>query len=71
MTPYYRTIYSFKVFEEINNGKQVFVLDRQNNSVTCVNDLNVNSALKVVNADDNENRYAFWICEESEETQAL
>lgn len=66
----YKTISAWRVLDEIENGKQVFMLDRQNNSVALVNDLNVNSAVKVLNSDDKENRYAFWICEESEETES-
>ena len=65
----YNTIYSFKVFDKINEGKQVFMLDRQNQSVALLNDMDTESAVKVVNSENNENRYQFWICEESEETK--
>lgn len=72
MTTYnYNTIYAWKVFDKINEGKQVFMLDRQNQSVALLNDMDTESAVKIVNSEDNENRYQFWICEESEETQTL
>ena len=67
----YKTISAWRVLDEINNGEQVFMLDRQNNSVVLVNDLNVHSALKATNADDKENRYEFWICEEMGATEIL
>ena len=65
----YKSIYRWKVFENINDGKQVFMLDRQNQSVALINDMDVQSAVKIVDGKDNENRYDFWICEEAEEAE--
>lgn len=67
----YKTIYSFEVFNTVNEGKQVFVLDRQNKSVALINDMDVQSAVKIVNAENKASRYEFWICEfeESEEIE--
>ena len=63
----YNSIYSFEVFGRIKDGEQVFVLARQNKSVALVNDMDVNSAVSIVNADNKSKRYEFWVCEESEE----
>ena len=63
----YNTIYSFEVFGRIKEGEQVFVLDRQNKSVALINDMDVTSAVSIVNADNRSKRYEFWVCEESEE----
>lgn len=65
----YKTIYSFEVFGKVNEGYQVFVLDRQNKSVALINDMDVQSAVKIVNAQNKASRYEFWICEESEEIE--
>ena len=65
----YKTIYSFEVFGKVNEGYQVFVLDRQNKSVALINDMDVRSAVKIVNAENKASRYEFWICKESEEIE--
>ena len=64
----YNTIYSFEVFDKINEGKNVFVTDRQNRSVALINDMDVESAVRVVNAENRTRRYEFWI-EGAEETE--
>lgn len=65
----YNIIYSFEVFDHINDGKQVYVLDRQNKSVALVNDMDTQSAVKIVN-DSKTKRFEFWICEEMEEVKS-
>ena len=64
----YNSIYSFDVFSRIDDGYQVYMLDRQDNSVTLVNDLNAQMAINIVNANNRARRYEFWVCEEREET---
>lgn len=65
----YKTVYSFEVFDKINKGEQVWVTDRHNKSVALLNDMDAQSAVQIVNATSNENRYDFWTCKESEETE--
>ena len=62
----YKEVYKWNVIDEIGKGKQVYMLDRQNQSVALINDMDAQSAIKIVNCKDNENRYDFWICEETE-----
>lgn len=63
----YKSIYSFQVFEKISEGNQVYVLDKQNKSVALVNDMDVQSAVRLTKASDDKKRFDFWICEETEE----
>lgn len=65
----YKKVYNWKVFDEIEDGKRVYMLDRQNQSVALLNDMDAQSAVKVVNSTDDENRYDFWTCVESEEEE--
>lgn len=64
----YENVYSFNVFDKISEGKKVFVTDRHNKSVALLNDMDVQSAIKIVNAKSG-GRYDFWIYEESEVTE--
>lgn len=57
----YKTIYRFEVFEKITNGKNVWVTDRQNKSVALINDMDANSAVKLVNTENRAGRYEFWV----------
>ena len=65
----YERVYKWKVLDEIGGGKQVFMLDRQNQSVALMNDMDAQSAIKIANCVDDENRYDFWSCKESEEAK--
>ena len=60
----YETIYSWNVFDEIARGKNVYMLDRQNQSVALVNDMDAQSAISVVHSKNTDKRYDFWICNE-------
>lgn len=64
----YKTIYSFEAFKKINEGKQVYVLDRQNKSVALLNEMDAKSAVNIVNSTKG-NRFEFWYTEESEESE--
>lgn len=63
----YNTIYSFEVFDKIGVGERVWVTDRQNKSVALINDMDVKSAVQIVNAENRSRRYEFWTCSESGE----
>ena len=65
----YKIIFPFEVFEKINEGEQVYVLDRQNKSVALLNEMDATSAVKIVNAKSKEGRYEFWYTKESEVTE--
>lgn len=65
----YKTVYSFEVFDKINEGNKVWVTDRHNKSVALINDMDVKSAVQIVHAENRSTRYEFFIYEESEETE--
>ena len=65
----YETIYSFEVLETIQEGKLVYLLDRYEQIVMCVNDITVDKLAEVLkNSKTEKKRYEFWI-EEVEETE--
>ena len=57
----YNTIYRFEVLEKITAGERVWVTDRQNKSVALLNDMDVASAVKIVNTENKTRRYEFWV----------
>ena len=65
----YKQIYQFEVVDKISSGKQVYVLDRHNKSVALLNEMDMKSAVKIVNAENKDRRYDYWICEEREENK--
>ena len=68
----YETIYSFEVLEEIQNGKLVYLLDKFERVVLCVNDITVDKLAEILaRGKTDKKRYEFWIeaVEETEETE--
>lgn len=51
--------YDFEVFTKIREGKKVYVLDRKEKTVRCVNDINVEMAIQML-GNKEEHRYEFW-----------
>lgn len=52
-------LYPFEVFSSVQNGKEVYFLDRKEKEVVHVNSMEVGSLCEVLKCDD-ENRYEFW-----------
>lgn len=66
----YKNIYSFEVFMYITDGKTVCALDRAEKTTYVVNEMTVCDAVSLIkNADEDEDRFAFWVEEEVEETE--
>ena len=61
----YKTIYSFDVFNKIEEGHKVYALDRKDRKIHTVNWMDVEDYIKLVNGENN--RCEFWI--EEEETE--
>lgn len=67
----YRDIYAFWVIDEVKKGKTVYVLDMQEKTVGIINNMTVDKAIAVLNsAEENSNRYVFWVEETEEEENA-
>ena len=64
----YNSVYSFQVQSMIEEGKTVYMLDRERHAVFCVNDLSVYEFITVLKADSGEHcsRFDFWYEKEVE-----
>ena len=58
-----RDIYSYDVIDEINAGKTVYVVDKFACNITSVNNLSVEEYAKIINHDNKNKRYEFYIIE--------
>ena len=65
----YKNIYAFDVADKIKNGKEVYILDRQKETVNNVLDIDVKIYIEATAGEPNGNRFAFWTIEEVEETE--
>ena len=65
----YRSIYACWVVSELREGKAVYALDRKLKQVFTVNEMNVDTAIAMINdAEEHRDRYEFW-AEETEENE--
>ena len=68
----YKIIYSFEVYGKIKEGKNVYYLDREDQYTALLNEYAVKDFISIMNHADeckNENRYEFWIEENTEEVR--
>lgn len=65
----YKKVYEFMVQEEVETGKDVYCLDKQEKEVLHVNVLGMEFALKLIHDAKDNDRYEFWkeIKEDAEE----
>lgn len=56
----YESVYDFNVLDEIKSGETIFLLDRAENDVGWVNDMSIDSLVKVFKHDNKDNRYEFY-----------
>ena len=56
----YKSVYSFNVIDEVEEGTIVYCLDRQEKEVLTINDLHFGFALGVIQDAKNNDRYEFW-----------
>ena len=58
-----RDIYKFDIIDEINAGKIAYVVDKLEGNVTSANYLSVDVYAKIMNHDNADNRYNFYVIE--------
>lgn len=56
----YESVCNSDVFDEIKSGETIFLLDRATNDVRWVNDMSIDSLVKVFKHDNKDNRYEFY-----------
>lgn len=56
----YEKVYEFMVQEEVEKGKDVYCLDKQEKEVLHVNVLGLEFALKLICDAKDNNRFEFW-----------
>ena len=55
----YITISAYWVIDEIRNGRTIYVLDRKTQTVSKVNDWNIQNVVRATESEE-KNRYEFW-----------
>jgi hypothetical protein len=68
MSIIYKTVYPRWVLDDIQEGNEVFVLDKSTHSVAVVNDMTVRAVLGLIEAAEKSTngRYVFWYVETEE-----
>lgn len=56
----YESVCNSDVLDEIKSGESVFLLNRATNDVRWVNNMSVDSLVKVFKHDNKDNRYEFY-----------
>ena len=56
----YESVCSSDVFDEIKSGESFFLLNRTTNDVNWVNNMTVDSLIKVFKHDNKDNKYDFY-----------
>ena len=64
----YKDIYGFRSMDEIRTGKDVYVIDRERREIYCMNTMCVADFVKVVNSDNSDDRFSFYVVETDTET---
>ena len=65
----YRNILRFEIEEEVKKGNIVYCIDKKNQTVEPINGMCAEGYIKMLNHDNSDNRYEFYVVEESEEEQ--
>ena len=65
----YKELYHFEVVEAIANNKRVNCVDRRMETVQLVNTMTIQQYLSITNHDNSDNRYEFYVVEETEEKE--
>lgn len=63
----YKDIYGFQAMDEIRKGKDVYVIDKEDREVYCMNTMRVADFINIVNSDNDNDRFSFYIIEETNE----
>ena len=56
----YESVCNSDVLDEIKSGETIFLLNRATNDVRWVNDMSVDSLIKVFEHDNKDNKYEFY-----------
>ena len=62
-----KELYHFEIEEAITNGMRVHCIDRLTKTVMSVNEMSVQQYMSIANHDNSDNRYEFYIEEETED----
>ena len=65
----FKELYHFEIEEAITNNKRVNCVDRKTETVQLVNTMTIQQYMSITNHDNSDNRYEFYVVEESEEEQ--
>ena len=57
-------IYYWEAFDRVKAGKEVYVVDKQEHTVYCVNALSVNTFAELIRLSESDRFY--WWCEEED-----
>ena len=61
----YKDVYSYRIIDEIKNGKRVYAVDRKLAELFVVNSLEMDEfAILLHRAEADRDRYIFWMIEE-------
>lgn len=70
----YKEIYSFRVLDEIKNGEKVYLIDKSeidsDEAIQEVNSMTVEDILFLIECDNSNKRYEFFVIEEKREENA-
>ena len=66
----YKSVYHWDVIDRIKEGKLVYLLDKEEQKIFCVNDMLVDKFVEILNlCKENSERFEFWIEVHTEETE--
>lgn len=65
----FKELYHFEVEEAIANDKRVNCIDRKLGTVQLVNAMTLEQYMSIANHDNSDNRYEFYVVEETEEKE--
>ena len=63
----YRKIFRFEIEEELKKDNIVYCIDKKMQSVKAINGMFVDHYIKILNYDNSDNRYEFYVVESEEE----
>lgn len=64
----YKDIYKFEVIDAITNGKSVYVVDKKVRKIEPANDMKAGKLLVIVNSDNEDHRFEFYVENHVKET---
>lgn len=62
----YQNVYPFEIMHLIEEGKEIYMLDKELLRVFCVNCLTFGEVVKMLKVVDKDSRYEFWYAVEEE-----